>query len=123
MLLLKRGYNMLKTVIFVLVFSITFYSNLQLPSIISPALAKVEMNQPPYAKWGRIAMERTKEKYPEASIVDYLHVERIEGQKTTTERFKLWLKEKNREFGVFVNIEFETNTERIVNVTFKEVTQ
>lgn len=114
---------MLRTTLCLLVFSITFYTNLQLPSMIPPAFADVEMNQPAYAKWGKLAMERTKEKYPQASIIDYLHVERIAGQKTTTERFKLWLKEGNREFGVFVNIEFETDTERIVNITFKEVTQ
>ncbi|WP_419865703.1 DUF3889 domain-containing protein [Bacillus dakarensis] len=114
---------MLKTIVFLLVFSITFSTNLQLPSMITPVFAKVEMNQPAYAKWGKVAMEKTKEKYPQASIVDYLHVERIAGSQTTTERFKLWLKEQNKEFGVFVNIEFETDTERIVNVTFKEVTQ
>ena len=114
---------MLKTICCLLVVSITFSTNFLLPSMITPAFAKVEINQPAYAKWGKVAMEKTKEKYPQASIVDYLHVERIPGPKTTTERFKLWLKEKNKEFGVFVNIEFETDTERIVNVTYKEVTQ
>ena len=32
--------------------------------------------QPPYAKWGKIAVLMTKEKYPQADIIDYLHIGR-----------------------------------------------
>jgi hypothetical protein len=77
--------------------------------------------QPPYAKWGKIAMTKTKEKYPNANIKDYEHIGPIHGTNTTIERFKLWLKEKDREFGVIVHIEFEKETERVLDITFKEV--
>jgi hypothetical protein len=83
----------------------------------------VEIDQkpvPPYAKWGQLAMKETKSKYPKANIVDYLHVGRIENPTVTTETFKLWLKEGNREFGVFVTFEFDTATEKVRNITFRE---
>ena len=32
--------------------------------------------QPPYAKWGKLAVEKTKEQYPKAEIIDYLHIGR-----------------------------------------------
>ncbi|MEH7072954.1 YqzG/YhdC family protein [Neobacillus drentensis] len=75
---------------------------------------------PPYAKWGTLALQKTHEKYPHAKIVDYLHIGRIKGPQTSTERFKLWLKDNNKEFGVFVNIEFNNETEKLVKITFQE---
>lgn len=75
---------------------------------------------PAYAKWGRIAMQETKRKYPNAQIVDYLHISRNENPKTTTETFKLWLKQTGREFGVYVTIKFDTKTEKLLQLTFKE---
>lgn len=75
---------------------------------------------PAYAKWGGIAMQKTKEKYPHAKIIDYLHVGREVGTTTSTEKFKLWLKEGDREFGVFIDIQFDQKTEGIMNISFKE---
>ncbi|NYE05913.1 hypothetical protein F4694_002688 [Bacillus niacini] len=75
---------------------------------------------PPYAKWSKVAMDKTKEKYPNAQIVDYLYVGRKNGDRTTTEKFKLWLKENQKEFGVYVDIEFTKETEQVVNVTYTE---
>lgn len=77
--------------------------------------------QPPYAKWGEIAIEKTKEKYPKAEIVDYEHLGRINGVNTTMERFKLILKEGEKEFGVIVQIEYDKQTEKIIKVSFREV--
>ncbi|MGJ7912503.1 YqzG/YhdC family protein [Neobacillus sp. LXY-1] len=74
---------------------------------------------PSYAKWGRLALTKTQERYPNAQIIDYLHIGRRKGNQTSTERFKFWLKDR-REFGVFVNIEFNNKTEKVINVTFKE---
>ena len=34
------------------------------------------MRVPPYAKWGKLAVEKTKEQYPKAEIIDYLHIGR-----------------------------------------------
>ena len=55
---------------------------------------------PPYAKWGTLALKKTHEKYPHAKIIDYLHIGRMIGRQTSTEKFKLWLKEDSKEFGV-----------------------
>ncbi|MGZ4160251.1 MAG: DUF3889 domain-containing protein [Neobacillus sp.] len=75
---------------------------------------------PSYAKWGTLATKMTQEKYPNARIIDYLHIGRISGPNSSTERFKLWLKDNRKEFGVFVNIEFNKETEKVIKVTFTE---
>lgn len=77
--------------------------------------------EPQYAKWGKLAMQKTKEKYPNAVIKDYKHRGRVNGINTTMEKFKLWLQEGEREFGVLVNIEFDKETERVIDITFREV--
>ncbi|MGG1662751.1 YqzG/YhdC family protein [Brevibacillus sp. NRS-1366] len=77
--------------------------------------------QPPYAKWGRIAMQETKQKYPHEQIVDYLHVGRIQKTPTTSEEtFKLLLQEGNRRRALLVHIEFESRTEKVVRISFEE---
>lgn len=78
---------------------------------------------PPYAKWGKIAMEKTHEKYPQAQIVDYLHIGRTSGPQSSVEKFKLWLKGPQKEFGVFVDIEFDNSTEKILSVKYRETTR
>lgn len=83
--------------------------------------APVASAQPLYAKWGKLAMQKTKEKYPKADIVDYKHIGRVGGINTTMEKFKLWLREGEREFGVLVNIEFDKKTERVIDISLTEV--
>jgi hypothetical protein len=78
---------------------------------------------PPYAKWGQLAMKKTHEKYPQAKIVDYLHVGRTTGPQTSVEKFKLWLKGPQKEFGVFVDIEFDNKTEKVISIKFRETTR
>ncbi|MCM3600028.1 YqzG/YhdC family protein [Robertmurraya korlensis] len=78
---------------------------------------------PPYAKWGQIAMKKTKEKYPQANIIDYLHIGREKGTKYSTEKFKLWLKTDSKEFGVFVDITFDNKTEQIKDIKYRETTR
>jgi len=77
--------------------------------------------QPPYAKWGRIAIEQTVKRYPHAQVVDYLHVGRKNKTATTSEEtFKLLLREGNRVRAVFVRIEFTKESEEVVAVRFEE---
>jgi hypothetical protein len=84
-------------------------------------LSNQSLAEPAYAKWGKIAMEETNKKY-DASIVDYLHIGREEiSNKISVERFKLWLKKSNHEFGVIVSIKFHTNTEEIISIEFVEI--
>ncbi|WP_088068971.1 DUF3889 domain-containing protein [Gottfriedia luciferensis] len=79
--------------------------------------------EPPYAKWGKIAVLRTIEKYPQADVVDYLHIGREQKNSTVSlEKFKLWLRMKDgsREFGVFVNVEFDPRTDKYLGITYTE---
>lgn len=78
---------------------------------------------PPYAKWGRIAMQKVKERYPNADIVDYLHVGRKKGAQDSTETFKLWLRAPDKEFGVFIDITFNNETEEIKDIKYREVSR
>ena len=87
----------------------------------SAHIVHAQKDVPPYAKWGNIAVQKTKDKYPDAQVVDYLHVGRERKDKTSIEKFKLWLKGKDREFGVYVNIEFTNASEQIIVITYKEV--
>ena len=79
---------------------------------------------PAYAKWGRIAMQNVMAKYPTADVIDYLHIGREVGSVTSVEKFKLWLKTKdNNEFGVFVDITFNNQTEEVVDIKYTETKQ
>ncbi|MBN6206478.1 YqzG/YhdC family protein [Ralstonia pickettii] len=89
-------------------------------SIIAADMPSLLEESPPYAKWGKVAMQRAKEKYPDTAIVDYLHIGREITDDTATEKFKLWLRGKDREFGVYINIQFKQKTDEIINITFEE---
>ncbi|WP_227940448.1 DUF3889 domain-containing protein [Alkalihalobacillus deserti] len=86
-------------------------------------IIKAEQEVPPYAKWGEIAMEKTKEKYPQADIIDYLHIGREKGTEYSIEKFKLWLKQDSKEFDVFVDIKFNNETEQIIDIKYRETTR
>ncbi len=79
-----------------------------------------QLEVPPYAKWGQISMEKTKQKYPKADIIDYLHIGRESGAETSVEKFKLWLRENKKEFGVYVDITFNSKTEEIIKVDIRK---
>ncbi|PAV28456.1 hypothetical protein CIL05_16080 [Virgibacillus profundi] len=75
---------------------------------------------PPYAKWGQLAVKETKSKYPNAQVIDYLHIGRETKDDSMVEKFKLWLKEESKEYGVFINIEFNSQTDEVIAITFRE---
>ncbi len=94
------------------------------PAMTTEYKAYAKPEEPPYAKWGRLAMQETKTKYPRANIVDYLHVGAVtESSSITMEKFKLWLRQDQREWGVFVNIRYETATDRVISISFQETNQ
>ncbi|WP_226681977.1 DUF3889 domain-containing protein [Sutcliffiella horikoshii] len=94
----------------------------QLPTSAEVTQAQAFTQQvPSYAKWGQLAMKRTKEAYPKADIMDYLHIGRQEGPILTTEKFRLWLKEGDKEFGVNVTISFYKDTETVKEVKVEEI--
>jgi len=89
--------------------------------VIQPVAKMVSgLQEPAYAKWGRLAVEQAKERYPDAEIVDYLYVGRRNLEQTTTETFKLWIRESDREFGVYITIEFNTQNESVQRIDFME---
>lgn len=91
-----------------------------IPQLNIQPIASHEKDTPSYAKWGLLAMKETKARYTDAQIIDYLHKGREVKEQETIEHFKLWLRGKDREFGVFVNITFDTITEKVINITFTE---
>ncbi len=88
-----------------------------------PTLAPAQQEIPSYAKWGRLAMKEVHAKYPNANIIDYLHEGSAVQGNSTIEKFKLWLKEDTKEFGVFVSIEYTTATEQVTNIEFQETSK
>lgn len=85
------------------------------------ALAQQEI--PTYAKWGNLAMKETQSKYPDVKIIDYLYEGSEAKGDSTIQNFKLWLKDDDKEFGVFVRIEYTTETEKVVNIEFEETSR
>ena len=80
--------------------------------------------EPAYAKWGKLAVAETKERYPNAQVVDYLHVGRQNlDDDLAKETFKLWLRSPAKEFGVIVTITFEKPTEKVRSIEFCETTR
>lgn len=77
--------------------------------------------EPSYAKWGKIAVENTKLKYSNYDIVDYLYVgkENI-SKEIAKETFKLWLRNKTDEFGIIVEITFQKNSNKIIQITYRK---
>ncbi|WP_017380548.1 DUF3889 domain-containing protein [Paenisporosarcina sp. TG-14] len=88
-----------------------------------PTIAHVQQEIPSYAKWGALAVKETQSKYPNAKIIDYLHEGSESKGDSTIEKFKLWLKEGDKEFGVFVRIEYTTETEKVVTIKFEETSR
>lgn len=77
---------------------------------------------PGYAQWGKLAMEEASKAYPHSSIVDY----KYEGKHSIAEghveeRFKLWLRNGEREFGVRVIISIRNNSEEHPQVKIVEM--
>lgn len=96
---------------------------LQTIAIPNQTFVYAQQETPAYAKWGQLAMKETQAKYPNAKIIDYLHVGRETKEDYTIETFKLWLKEGAKEFGVYVKIQYVTQTEKIVSMDLQETSQ
>lgn len=83
--------------------------------------AHAETKTQSYEEFGRAAMKKAKEEFPDAQIVDYLHVGKKRKTETSIETFKLTLKENNKPFQVFVFIEYNENTKKVIKVTLDKV--
>ena len=96
-----------------------FTTFLSIPSH-APTIVHAQKETPAYAKWGALAMKETQNRYPHAQIIDYLHRGRETQEDVIIEKFKFWLKQGDKEFGVYVSITFVAATEKIVTIEFQE---
>ena len=81
------------------------------------------MQEPSYAKWGRLAVFETGKRYPDYQIVDYLYMGRNLAQNgDNVERFKLWLRKGAAEKGVVITITL-TPQRTFKNISFQETTR
>lgn len=92
------------------------------PTHISP-IAHAQQEILAYAKWGKLAITETQSKYPNANIIDYLYEGTESKEDSTIENFKLWLKDGDHEFDVFVKIEYTTATKSLVTIELEETSR
>ncbi|MDR7072644.1 DUF3889 domain-containing protein [Fictibacillus barbaricus] len=81
------------------------------------------MQEPSYAKWGRLAVFETGKRYPDYQIVDYSYLGRNLAQNgDNVERFKLWLRKGAAEKGVVITITL-TPQRIFKHISFQETTR
>ncbi|MED4552630.1 DUF3889 domain-containing protein [Lysinibacillus capsici] len=86
-------------------------------------VANAQQETPPaYDKWGQMAIKEVKAKYPSAKIIDYLHEGKEVHGASTIEKFKLWLKQPDKEFGVYVRISYQSATQKVEKIELQEST-
>lgn len=73
-----------------------------------------------YYKWGQVAIQKTKEQYPQAKIIDYFHVGKVSITDYSIEKFRFWIKDSNKEFGVYVDLKINNSTGELIEIQFKE---
>ncbi len=73
-----------------------------------------------YYKWGQIAIQKTKEQYPQAKIIDYFHIGKVSITDYSIEKFRFWIKDSNKEFGVYVDLKIDNTTGELIGIKFKE---
>lgn len=85
-------------------------------------LQTVAAQVPPYAKWGKLAVEETKKHYPQADIIDYLHIGRDSlGTHQAREKFRLLLRQNHKEWAVLISITFDTRTEKVISIRIQDL--
>jgi len=89
---------------------------------ITPTITYAQQGIPAHAQWGKVAIKETHAKYPQAKILDYLYEGSEVVEDATIEKFKLLLKQSDKEFGVHVRIKYDTNTKKVVKIEFQETT-
>lgn len=79
--------------------------------------------EPAYAKWGKRAVQYAHVCYPNAAVVDYLHVGRRRiGDNRAEEVFRLWLREGKREWGILVRVQFQVSPEQFLSIRCERAT-
>ncbi|ARK26231.1 hypothetical protein SporoP37_08010 [Sporosarcina sp. P37] len=86
-----------------------------------PVAAASAVETPAYAKWSRLAVKQTMHKYPLAEVTDYLHIATNTHGVTGVEKFRLWLREDDREFAVLVTVTYSAETGKFIKIDFQEL--
>jgi hypothetical protein len=95
---------------------------LLLLAVSNTTIANAQQEIPAHAQWGKVAIKETQVKYPQAKIIDYLHEGSEVNEDSTIEKYKLWLKQSDKEFGVHVRIQYVTNTNKVEKIEIQETT-
>ncbi|MBB3126063.1 hypothetical protein FHS19_000717 [Paenibacillus rhizosphaerae] len=103
--------------------SAVFVKSIAMSLVLSLSLIIAEPDpsvDPPYAKWGLIAVKEAQKKY-NSEITDYLHVGRINLSPTEAEEtFKLLLSRQGMPAAVLATVRFNTVTERLISIKFRD---
>lgn len=93
----------------------------ELSEIAQSLIHAVNRKEPAYAKWGTLAVTETKRKY-NMDVVDYLYMGRTKiSSVLAEEKFKLWLKKEDLEFGVYVTVAYHPVTDQILSIRYEEM--
>lgn len=85
------------------------------------AVQSAEAQEPAYAKYGKLAMQETAKKY-KADIVDYKYEGHFPQKgKVAEERFVLWLREGDEQFGVRVSIQVDQSSDKVQRIQFDKL--
>ncbi|MDM5340793.1 DUF3889 domain-containing protein [Fictibacillus enclensis] len=75
-----------------------------------------------YAKWGKIALERTKEKYPNSTISDYQYdTRRVNADGTVIDFFDFIITEHKVEKDIKVKVLHNASDGKLISVAFEEI--
>jgi Protein of unknown function (DUF3889) len=86
----------------------------------SPTNMDTTLEETDYAKWGKIALKETKEKYPDSRISDYQYdTRRVSPDGTITDFFDFTVIQDNKKRLVKVGV-MHTN-ERLIDMKFEEI--
>jgi hypothetical protein len=74
-----------------------------------------------YIKWVDVAKKQARSKYPSASFIDFLYVGcKSESSTTKYHIYKYWMKDGSRQFGVYVSILVDTESNKVINSSTEE---
>ncbi|REK76601.1 DUF3889 domain-containing protein [Paenibacillus paeoniae] len=114
-----RWYTILGQVVVKAIFLLLSIASPDTQAAVEPIA--VQAAAPAYAKWGKLAMEETAKVYRDASIVDYKYEGRFGSTEgVAEERFLLWLRQGDRQFGVRVSLKIQLETENVLTVKLTE---
>ena len=78
--------------------------------------------EPPYARWGRIAMEQTAAKFPGVPITDYLYVGKFPKMNSyADEVFRLVIRPASEQRTIIVVITIDERSNKMQTIQFQKI--